>query len=104
MISANNPGLAEATASLISYIVRPIPDKGQGLIAVQNIPKGNRILSEKPVFTVSSIGANHDLNQLITNKLKRVPKDNQQAFLAFTTTFEAPWPPSSALSKPTPSH
>ena len=71
-----------------SFIVRSLPRKGQGLIAAQNIPKGHRILSEKPRFTISSIGYNHDLiNQLIAIELKKVSKDNQRALFNLHNNF-----------------
>ena len=38
------------------YILTPIPGKGQGLIAVQDIPKGTRILSDKPLFRIRDLG------------------------------------------------
>ena len=83
-----NLGLAQTTALLTLYIVKSIPEKGLGLIATQTIPRGNRILSEKPIFTVSRIGDNHDLiNQLIANKLKQVSRKNQRAFLSLHNNF-----------------
>jgi len=68
--------------------VRSIPKKGQGVIAALTIPKGTRILSEKPIFTVSGRGNNLDLtNQRIANELKQVSKDNQRAFLSLYNNF-----------------
>jgi hypothetical protein len=34
------------------YVVEDVPGKGKGLIATKNIPKGTRIISEKPVITL----------------------------------------------------
>lgn len=86
--SMNNPGSVETGTILVPYIVRSIPTKGQGLIAAQTIQKGDRILSEKPVFTVSGRGNNLDLiNQRIANELKQVSKDNQRAFLSLHNNF-----------------
>ena len=81
-------GLAETTALLTLYVVRSIPKKGQGLIATQIIPKGTRILSEKPIFTISGIGNSLDLiNQRIATELKQVSKYNQRAFLSLHNNF-----------------
>ncbi|KAF2727774.1 SET domain-containing protein [Polyplosphaeria fusca] len=33
------------------YALRDVPGKGKGLVAIEDIPKGTRILSEKPVIT-----------------------------------------------------
>jgi hypothetical protein len=33
------------------YTLRDVPGKGKGLVASEKIPKGTRILSEKPVIT-----------------------------------------------------
>jgi len=40
----------DATSKL--YILMPLVGKGLGLIAVQDISKGMRILSEKPLFQI----------------------------------------------------
>ncbi len=39
-------------SNLPLYEIRPLPDKGRGLIARFHIPIGTRILSEKPLLTV----------------------------------------------------
>ena len=78
----------ETPAPLALYIERSIPKKGQGLIAVQTIPKGTRILSEKPIFTTSGRGNNLGIiNQRIANQLKQVSKQNQRAFLSLHNNF-----------------
>lgn len=43
---------AGPTRVVPSYISVSILGKGQGLIGAQDIPKGSRILYEKPIFTV----------------------------------------------------
>lgn len=96
----DNLGSAENTALLTPYVVRSIPKKGQGLIATQTIPKGTRILSEKPIFTVSGRGNNLDLiNQRIANELKRVSKHNQRAFLSFHNNFQGSLGPFLGIAK-----
>ncbi len=92
----NNLGLALLTP----YVVRSIPKKGQGLLATQTIPKGTRILSEKPIFTVSGTGNNLNLiNQRIANELKRVSKDKQRAFLSLHNNFRGSLGPFLGIAK-----
>jgi len=92
----NNLGLALLTP----YVVRSIPKKSQGLIATQTIPKGTRILSEKPIFTISGTGNNLDLiNQRIANELKRVSKDNQRTFLSLHNNFRGSLAPFLGITK-----
>jgi len=84
----DNLGFAEITALLTPYVVRSIPKEGQGLIATQTFPKGTRILSEKPIFTISGRGYNLDLiNQRIANELKQVSEHNRRAFLSLHNNF-----------------
>jgi hypothetical protein len=39
------------TASVPLYTIEDVPGKGKGLIATKDIPKGTRIISEKPLLT-----------------------------------------------------
>ena len=89
-VSSHNSSLiAEATETSPFYIQKSIPEKGQGLVAVRKIPKSSRILSEKPIFTIPSIGYNYNLsNNLIADKLKQVSKDDQRAFFILHNNFQ----------------
>jgi SET domain len=67
------------------YILTPLPGKGQGLIAVQDISKGTRIISEKPLFRIprSGIGIEQPaLEKAIDRKLNLLSQDGQRAFLS----------------------
>jgi hypothetical protein len=67
------------------YILTPLPGKGQGLIAVQDISKGTRIISEKPLFRIprSGIGIEQPaLEKAIDRKLSLLSQDGQRAFLS----------------------
>jgi hypothetical protein len=67
------------------YILTALPGKGQGLIAVQDIPKGTRIISEKPLFRIpkSGIGIEQPaLERAIDRKLNLLSQDDQRAFLS----------------------
>jgi hypothetical protein len=67
------------------FEVRTIPDKGQGLLATCKIPKGTRILSEKPIFVVPrTVSDLDDLENAITKKLARLDEGHRMAFFANT--------------------
>ena len=71
------------------YAIRPIPGKGQGLIATSKIHKGTRILSEVPLFKVP--GDELDLkvvNDHVIRALRSLNKDGQRAFLALHNAYE----------------
>lgn len=55
------PGLTQTFPLLTRYSVRLILKKDQGLTTVQTVPKSNRMLSELPIFSVSSLGNKHEL-------------------------------------------
>jgi hypothetical protein len=75
------PRKNDATSKL--YILTPIPGKGQGLIAVQDISKGTRILSEKPLFRIPRYGLEQpDIEKVITSKLNLLSQDDQRTFLS----------------------
>ena len=98
--STDNPELAKTTALSNLYIERSIPNKGQGLIAVQTIPKGTRILSEKPIFTTSGRGSSLDLiNQRIANELKQVSKQNLRGFLSLHNNYRGSLAPFLGIAK-----
>ncbi|KAI9869147.1 MAG: hypothetical protein M1813_002971 [Trichoglossum hirsutum] len=72
------------------YTMEPVPGKGQGLIAAQHIPRGTRILCEKPLFTIPHYRSNRqfqDIHLLVADKLKRLAKDEQRAFLSLHNNF-----------------
>ena len=97
---ADNPELAKTTALSTLYIEKSIPNKGQGLIAVQIIPKGTRILSEKPIFTTSGRGNSLDIiNQRIAKELKQISKQNQRAFLSLHNNFHGSLAPFLGIAK-----
>jgi hypothetical protein len=62
------------------YILTPIPGKGQGLIAVQDISKGTRVLSEKPLFQIQTFGLEQPaFEKAIERKLHLLSQDDQRA-------------------------
>jgi hypothetical protein len=71
-----------------AYAIRPIPGKGQGLIATSKIRQGTRILSEAPIFKVPR--DEPDLQAVdghIVRALKSLDKDQQRAFFALHNAY-----------------
>jgi hypothetical protein len=67
------------------YILTSLPGKGQGLIAVQDISKGTRIMSEKPLFRIPRSGFGMEqpaIEKAIDRKLNLLSQDGQMAFLS----------------------
>jgi hypothetical protein len=63
------------------YILTPLPGKGQGLIAVQDISKGTRILSDKPLFQIQGFGSELPvIEKEIERKLNLLSQDDRRAF------------------------
>jgi hypothetical protein len=82
----------DATSKL--YILTPIPGKGQGLIAVQDISKGTRILFEKPLFRIPRFGLEQPaIEKVIISKLNLLSQDDQRTFLSlYNNTPGASYP------------
>ncbi|RYP46101.1 hypothetical protein DL768_007657 [Monosporascus sp. mg162] len=68
-----------------------LPGKGQGLVAKSSIPKGTRILSEKPLFTVPNMSAEM-LEMAVKPKLKSLTKEEQRQFFALHNNFPGRYP------------
>ncbi|KAF5672045.1 SET domain-containing protein [Fusarium heterosporum] len=68
--------------------LREVPGKGKGLIATQKIPKGTRILSEKPVVTVPEYASDSPaLRESIRKQVDALPSDQREAFLAMRNIY-----------------
>lgn len=68
------------------FEVKEIPGKGRGLVARLNISKGTQILCEKPLLTVEPKSPN-ELNSVLADKLKAMPKAKQRQFLSLHNNF-----------------
>lgn len=66
------------------YEIQDVPGKGKGLVATRAIPKGTRILSEKPIITVPehTTMSSEQLATLISKQVDALSKNHQQEFLA----------------------
>ncbi len=72
---------------MLYSIVEQIPGKGRGLVARYDIPKGTRILFEKPLFTVDGSTPISQLESNIATKLKSLSKSEQREFLNLHNNF-----------------
>ncbi|KAL7467388.1 hypothetical protein ACHAXS_007625 [Conticribra weissflogii] len=71
------------------YAIRPITNKGLGLIATSKIPKGTRILSEAPLFRLTRILYNTKAGEdQVIKSLKSLDKERQRAFFALRNVHE----------------
>ncbi|KAG6093086.1 hypothetical protein E4U30_004678 [Claviceps sp. LM220 group G6] len=62
------------------YALQDVPDKGKGLIATTNIPKGTRILSEKPLMVIP---ARKPVSYFsISQQLEALSEEQRDAFLS----------------------
>lgn len=68
------------------FEVKHIPGKGKGLIARFDIPKGTRILCEKPLLTVRYMSP-EDLEPVLAAKLKAMPKAQQRQYFSLRNNF-----------------
>lgn len=80
---APDPTSSIAT-EMAMYKIQDVPGKGKGLVATQAIPKGTRILSEKPIITVPghTTMSSEQLMTLISKQVDALSKNHQQEFLA----------------------
>ncbi|KAG6004577.1 hypothetical protein E4U21_000911 [Claviceps maximensis] len=65
------------------YALQDVPGKGKGLVAIKNIPKGTRILSEQALIAITQ--GSHDatqLQELIFQKVEALRADQRLAFLS----------------------
>ncbi|KAI9648889.1 hypothetical protein NHQ30_001455 [Ciborinia camelliae] len=72
------------------YALQDIPGKGKGLVAIQNIVKGTRIISEEPVITTSSLSDEHSIQRMvrsISQKVDALANDQRQRFLSLHNIY-----------------
>ena len=83
------------------YIITPLPGKGQGLIAVHDISKGTRILSDKPLFRVERYGSAPPvaLERAISSELDKLSQDDRRTFLSLHNNEPDPSYPLTGIVK-----
>ncbi|KAG5991688.1 hypothetical protein E4U52_003423 [Claviceps spartinae] len=69
------------------YALKDVPNKGKGLIATRNIPRGTRILSEKPMIIMPTVKTLEELRTLICRQIDSLSNDKRQAFLSMHNVY-----------------
>ncbi|KAF8852703.1 SET domain-containing protein [Acephala macrosclerotiorum] len=65
------------------YALQDVPGKGKGLVAIKNISKGTRILSEEPIITIPRNEMNIERQQIsIYQQVATLNERQQRAFLS----------------------
>ena len=70
------------------YGLKDVPGKGKGLVAIENIPKGTRILSEQPVITVPERQKDDEwLKSHISQQVDRLSEQQRQSFFSMHNLY-----------------
>ncbi|KAG6239852.1 hypothetical protein E4U25_000233 [Claviceps purpurea] len=69
------------------YALQDIPGKGKGLVAIRNIPKGTRILSEQPLITIPTDLDHEEGRRSICRQLEALSNDQRRAFLSLHNAY-----------------
>jgi hypothetical protein len=77
-----------AAASVPMYALEDVLGKGKGLIATKHIPKGTRIISEKPILTVPRHAPNLEQLQIdLYQQVCSLNEDQMREFLALSNIY-----------------
>ncbi|CAJ2502519.1 Uu.00g099130.m01.CDS01 [Anthostomella pinea] len=81
------------------YACVDVEGKGKGLVAVKDIPKGTRILSEVPIITTPQDEHNKNrLMAIICEQVSALTEDQRQAFLSMHNIYPYETPPEHYLA------
>ena len=70
------------------YAIQDIPGKGKGLIAIEKILKGTRILCEEPVIILpQGKGNNESLWTLVGQQIDSLSEPQRQAILSMRNMY-----------------
>jgi hypothetical protein len=70
------------------YTLQDVPGKGKGLVANESIPKGTRILSERPVITIPERQRSDELlKRHISQQVDSLNDDERQSFLSLHNLY-----------------
>ena len=90
MVKSTTIVIRRSTKSLMDLplvLIQKVLGKGNGLVARLDIAKGQRILIEKPIFTISNFSPDSQLDSHIAGKLKSLSKSEQRQFLSLHNNF-----------------
>ncbi|KAG6299776.1 hypothetical protein E4U45_004317 [Claviceps purpurea] len=69
------------------YALEDVPNKGKGLIATRNIPRGTRILSEEALFTIPNVTDVKEAFRLICQQVAALSNEKRQGFLSMHNIY-----------------
>jgi hypothetical protein len=70
------------------YAIRDVPGKGKGIVTIENIPKGTRILSEQPVITVPEYSPDDKWSKThISQQVDSLSEAQRQSFLSMHNLY-----------------
>ncbi|KAG6026469.1 hypothetical protein E4U19_002594 [Claviceps sp. Clav32 group G5] len=72
----------ESKANNFLYSLKDVPGKGKGLVATRKLPKGTRIIAERPLFTMPSEMSEEARRRFILQEVNALSKDQRHAFLS----------------------
>ncbi|PGH36549.1 hypothetical protein GX50_00586 [[Emmonsia] crescens] len=72
----------QRTTGSSMYAFQDVPGRGQGLVAIKNIPKGTRILSEEPIITIPRNKMNSEVQLSISQQVATLSEHERQTFLS----------------------
>jgi len=81
--------------NLSLFSIQPVPGKGTGVVARFDIEKGERIIYEKPLFTIPAFSTANQIDKVerdIAATLKTLSKDEQRQFLSLHNNFPGKQP------------
>lgn len=80
------------------FSIQQVPDKGRGMITSRDIDKGDRIISENPLFLMSSsFSSMGQMESAISQKLKELSKADQRQFLSLHNSHSGQYPFSNTM-------
>ena len=72
----------ESTTGNSMYALQDVPGRGKGLVAMEKISKGTRILSEEAVITVNGPASSERLRTSIFQQVEALSEHQRRAFLS----------------------
>jgi hypothetical protein len=70
------------------YALEDVPGKGKGFVAIENIPRGTRILSEPPVITTPELQRDDEwLKSHISQQVASLSEHQRQSFLTLYNLY-----------------
>jgi hypothetical protein len=77
----------QSTAGNSMYALQNVPGKGKGLVAIENISKTTRILSEEAVITVSESVSGERLRTSICSQVEALSENQRRDFLSMYNIY-----------------